>query len=84
MCGRREGLDGVGGGEGEGKPPQVKTRGHKFPTDGPDGTTKPRLITPYWCTSLMPMCRSWFYSVVNPPSRKADHLSLATGDMLCG
>ena len=30
------------------------------------------------------MCQSWFYKVVNPPPRKADHLSLATGDVVCG
>ena len=27
------------------------------------------------------MCRSWFYKAANPPLRKADHLSLAIGDM---
>ena len=26
------------------KPPQVKTRGHKLPTDGPDHTTRPKDI----------------------------------------
>ena len=30
------------------------------------------------------MCRSWFYKAVNPPLRKADRLSLAIGDVLCG
>ena len=30
------------------------------------------------------MCRSWSYKAVNPPLRKADHLSLAIGDTVCG
>ena len=30
------------------------------------------------------MCWSWFYKAVNPLLRKADHLSLAIGDMVCG
>ena len=29
------------------------------------------------------MCRSWFYKAPNTPLRKADHLSLAIGDMVC-
>ena len=29
------------------------------------------------------MCQLCFYKVVNPPLRKADHLSVATGDMVC-
>ena len=33
---------GWGGGEGGGKPPQVKTRGDQLPTDGPDHTTRPK------------------------------------------
>ena len=32
----------------------------------------------------VPMCWSWFYKAANPPLRKADHLSLAIGDMVCG
>ena len=28
------------------------------------------------------MCWSWFYKAVNPHPRKANHLSLATGDMV--
>ena len=28
------------------------------------------------------MCQSWFYKAPNPPLRKADHLSLAIGDMV--
>ena len=31
-----------GVGRGEEKPSQVKTRGHKLPTDGPDHATKPK------------------------------------------
>ena len=30
------------GKKGEGKPPQVKTQGHKLPTNGPDHTTRPK------------------------------------------
>ena len=30
---------GVGGGEGGGKTLQVKTRGHRLPSDGPDHST---------------------------------------------
>ena len=84
----------MGGGEGGGKTPQVKTQGHQSPSDGPDCSTRPkghhcgrglnsRLVTPNWCAPQVPMCRSWFYKAVNPPSRKADQLSLAMGDMLC-
>ena len=29
------------------------------------------------------MCRSCFYKAPNTPLRKADHLSLAIGDMVC-
>ena len=32
----------VGGGEGGGKNPQVKTRGHQLPPDGPDHPTRPK------------------------------------------
>ena len=89
-----EGRVGVGGGEGGGKTLQVKTRGHQSPSDGPDHSTRPkghhsgqgknsRLVTPNWRAPQVPMCRSWFYKVVNPPPRKADPLSLAMGDMLC-
>ena len=39
---------------------------------------------PNWCAPQMSMCRSWFYKAVNPPLRKADHLSLAIADMVCG
>ena len=85
---------GRGGGEGGGKNPQVKTRGDQLPTDGPDHTTRPkghhsgqgynsRPITPNWCAPQVPMCRSWFYKASNTPLRKADHLSLAIGDMVC-
>ena len=31
---------GVGGGEGDGKNSQVKTRGHQSPSDGPDHSTR--------------------------------------------
>ena len=31
---------GVGGGEEGGKKPQVKTRGHQLPSDGPDHSTQ--------------------------------------------
>ena len=34
-----EGRVEVGGGEGGGKTPQVKTRGHQSPSDGPDHST---------------------------------------------
>ena len=89
-----EGRVGVGGGEGGGKTPQVKTRGHQLPPDGPDHSTRPRdtipvegrtpgWLHPNWRGPQVPMCRSWFYKVVNPPPRKADPLSLAMGDMLC-
>ena len=82
------------GREGGGKTAQVKTRGHQSPPDGPDHSTRLkghhsgrgynfRLVTPNWCTPQVPMCRSWFYKVGNPPPRKADQLSLAMGDMLC-
>ena len=78
MGGRRRRRRRDGGGVGvrreEEKPPQVKTRGQKLPKVGPDHSTRPQ----------GPMCRSWFYKVVNPPYRKADHLSLATGDMVIG
>ena len=30
------------------------------------------------------MCQSWFYKAANPPLRKADNLSLAIGDIVCG
>ena len=30
------------GGEGGGKNPQVKTRGHQSPSDGPDNSTIPK------------------------------------------
>ena len=33
---------GVGGGEGGGKTPQVKTRGHQSSSDGPDYSTRPK------------------------------------------
>ena len=42
--GRREagrGGQGWGGGEGGGKTPQVKTRDHQSPPDGPDHSTRP-------------------------------------------
>ena len=39
---------------------------------------------PNWCAPQVPMCWSWSYNAVNPPLRKADHLCLATGDMVCG
>ena len=89
-----EGQVGVGGGEGGGKTLQVKTRGHQSPSDGPDHPTRPkghhsgrgknsRLVTPNWRAPQVPMCRSWFYKVVNPPPRKVDPLSLAMGDLLC-
>ena len=37
-----EGRVGVGGGEGGGKTPQVKTRGHQSLPDGPDHSTRPK------------------------------------------
>ena len=37
-----EGRVGVGGGEGGGKTPQVMTRGHQSPPDGPDHPTRPK------------------------------------------
>ena len=37
---------------------------------------------PNWCAPQVPMCWSWFYNAANPPLRKADHLSLAIGDMV--
>ena len=44
---RYEGVEGgrwggVRVGKEEEKPPQLKTRGHKFPTDGPDHATRPK------------------------------------------
>ena len=41
-AGGREGRVGVGCGEGGGKTPQVKTRGHQSPPDGPDHSTRPK------------------------------------------
>ena len=35
-----ERWEGVEGGEGGGKTPQVKTRGHQLPSDGPDHSTR--------------------------------------------
>ena len=40
--GGRKGRVGVGGGEGGGKTPQVKTRGHQSPSDDPDHLTRPK------------------------------------------
>ena len=37
-----------------------------------------------WCAPQVPMCRSWLYKAAKPPLRKADHLSLAIGDMVFG
>ena len=85
----------MGGGEGEAKASQVNTRGPELPTGGPDHTTRPkghhssqgynsRPVMPNWCAPQVSMCRSLFYKAVNPPLRKADHLSLATGDMVYG
>ena len=37
-----EGLVGVGGEEGRGKTPQVKTQGHQSPPDGPDHSIRPK------------------------------------------
>ena len=98
MGGWEAGRGGKGwGGVGreEAKAPQVKTRGPELPTDGPDHTTRPkghhssqgwnsRSIMPNWCAPQVSKCRSWLYKAVNPPLRKADRLSLAIGDMLCG
>ena len=95
--GRGGGGEGAGRGRewgGRSKTLQVKTRGHQSPSDGPDQPTRlkghhsgrgknSRLVTPNWHAPQVPMCRSWFYKVVNPPPRKADPLSLAMGDMLC-
>ena len=92
-AGGGEGRVGVGGWE-RGKTPQVKTRGHQLPPDGPDHSIRPKghhpvkgrtpgWLHPNWHAPQVPMCRSWFYKVVNPPPRKADPLSLAMGDMLC-
>ena len=78
-------------GREEAKAPQVKTQGPELPTDSPDHTTRPkghhsdsRPITSNWYAPQVSMCQSWFYSAVNPPLQKADHLSLAIGDVLCG
>ena len=82
-------------GREEAKAPQVKTRGPELPTDGPDHTTRPkghhssqgwnfRSIMPNWCAPQVSKCRLWLYKAVNPPLSKADRLSLAIGDMLCG
>ena len=73
--------------------PQMKTRGHQSPTDCPDDATGPKwhhsriefqADNANWYTPQVPMWWLWFYKAVNPPLRKADHLSLATGDMVCG
>ena len=73
--------------------PQVKkTQAPNLLTDGSDHATRPKdiilvkgwPITSNWCAPQVPMCRLWFYNAVNPSLRKADHLSLATGDMVCG
>ena len=83
-----EGGEGwVGVGREEAKAPQVNARGPELPTDGPDQTTRlknSRPITPNWCAPQVSMCQSCFYKAVNPPLRKADHLSLVIRDMLCG
>ena len=42
MGGRRGGEDEVGVRREEEKPPQMKTRGNRLPTDGPDHTTRPK------------------------------------------
>ena len=39
---QRGGWVEVGGGEGGGKSPQVKTWGHQLPSDGPDHSTRPK------------------------------------------
>ena len=41
-AGGGEGRVGVGGGEGGGKTPQVKTQGHQLSPDGPDHSTRPK------------------------------------------
>ena len=41
VSGRRDGVGGVGVGR-KGKTTQVKTRGQKLPTDGPDQATRPK------------------------------------------
>ena len=40
--GGREGRVAVGSENGGGKMPQVKTRGHQLPSDGPDRSTRPK------------------------------------------
>ena len=40
--GGRVGGEGGVGGEGDGKKPEMKTRGDQLPTDGPDHTTRPK------------------------------------------
>ena len=65
---------------------------HKCSTDGPNHTTRLRMnysghgnysrgITPNWYTPQVPLSRSWFYRVINPP---ADNLNLDTEDTAYG
>ena len=94
--GWQEGWVGVGDGEGGGKKPQVKTRGHRSwsPSDGPDHSTIGQRDTipikgriPGWLhpIGVLHKCQSvghGFSKVVDPPPRKADQLNVAMGDML--
>ena len=85
--GREDGRGGWSEGVGreEEKPPQVKTRGDQLPTDGPDHTTRPfRSGVEFQADNAQLVCRSWPYKAAKPPLRKADHLSLAIGDMVFG
>ena len=79
----------IRGGEGGRKLLQVKTQGPELPTDGPDHAIcrlkghnfgqefhADIIITPNWHVLQVSTCRLWFYKVVNPPLKKADHLNL--------
>ena len=93
-AGGGEGRVGVGGGEGGGKTPQVKTRGHQSLPDGPDHPTRPkghhsgrgqhsRLVTPQLARSTGANVSVMVLQGCKSTPRKADPLSLAMGDMLC-
>ena len=42
------------------------------------------LVMPNRCAPQLPMCQSWFFRVINHPTRKANPLNLAIVDMVCG
>ena len=91
MGGRQGGAGRTG--EVGGKTPQVKTRGHQSPSDGPDHST--RLKGPFWSRIgfqagyIQLVCSTganvsvMVLQVCKSTPRKADQLSLAMGDMLC-